>query len=299
MSLLAAASGQSTISLEESRVYCEQLTRAEARNFYYGLKLLPQPKRSAMFALYAYMRLVDDIADGAEGKDMRQRLESLDAWEESTHNALTGQKPADGHALWPAFSEMVARHNVPARVFQEVIAGQRQDLDAPGITTFEDLRQYCYRVAGVVGIASIYVWGFEGGEHTEALAIDRGVAFQLTNILRDLREDAGRGRIYLPREDLAAAGIAEKDFLRTRGETFTLLMQKQIARARDYYQRSAPLELLISADSRPTLRAMTQIYRGLLEKISRDPARVLRERISLSTISKLRIAWRATRESRK
>ena len=296
MSLITAASGRATLSIDESREFCATLTKREARNFYYGLKLLPAQKRQAMFALYAYMRLVDDIADGQDGVTLAQRGEALDAWSEATQAALAGRNPEDGRLLWPAFTEMVNTHRVPHRLFADVIAGQRQDLATPVFQTFDELREYCYRVAGVVGIASIYIWGFNGGEPTEALAIDRGVAFQLTNILRDLREDADRGRIYLPRTELAAAGISEKDIMSgNAGPAFEKLMREQIARARDYYRRSEALDSMISADCRATLAAMTQIYHGILEKMSADPVRVLHQRISLSPMAKFRIAWRAAR----
>ncbi len=296
MSLAPSASGTVSSSLADSREYCASLTRQQARNFYYGLKLLPRPKRQAMFALYAYMRLVDDIADGEDGQTIPQRRDALDAWAEATQAALAGNPPRDGQLIWPAFSRMVQEHNVPHRVFYDVIAGQRQDLDSPGFETFDQLREYCYRVAGVVGIASIYIWGFEGGQKTESLAIDRGIAFQLTNILRDLREDAARGRIYLPRAELKAAGVDESQFHQSEAtEEFRRLMHDQIARAHGFYQQSSPLESLISSDSRPTLTAMTQIYHGLLEKMRVDPGRVLCGRVRLSHLTKFRIAWRATR----
>jgi phytoene synthase len=296
MSVATAAAGRTGVSLAESHDYCAQLTKREARNFYYGLKLLPRLKRNAMFALYAYMRLVDDIADGADGQTVPQRLESLDAWKEATQSALSAANSPDRHLLWPAFIEMVQTHGVPHQVFYDVIAGQRHDLESPIIQTFEELREYCYRVAGVVGIASIYIWGFEGGQKTESLAIDRGIAFQLTNILRDLREDFALGRIYIPRAELQAAGVDEESLrCGQAGGGFGRMMRDQINRAQDFYHRSAPLESLISADCRPTLTAMTQIYHGILEKISHDPDRVLRQRISLSAIAKFRIAWRATR----
>jgi phytoene synthase len=296
MSLITTASGRAGISIDESREYCAALTKREARNFYYGLKLLPQGKRSAMFALYAYMRLVDDIADGQEGVNLANRSEALDAWSEATQTALSGGRPNDGHLLWPAFAEMVNQHGVPHHVFQDVIAGQRQDLESPVFHTFEELKEYCYRVAGVVGIASIYIWGFNGGPETESLAIDRGVAFQLTNILRDLREDADRGRVYLPRNELRTAGVTEEQLhSATAGDGFGGLMCQQISRASSFYERSSSLETRISADCRPTLMAMTQIYHGILQKMSADPVRVLRQRVSLSPMAKFRIAWRATR----
>jgi phytoene synthase len=292
-------------SLAESRDYCEQLTRLQAKNFYYGLKLLPEPKRSAMFTLYAYMRLVDDIADNEDGRSVRQRIDELEAWRSHTHSILDGRDHnaagngavADaGRQLWPAFSEMVHQYRMPRKVFDDVIAGQRQDLEPEPFDTFDQLHEYCYRVAGVVGLASIYIWGFEGGAETESLAVDRGVAFQLTNILRDLREDADRGRIYLPAEDLAVMNVTEADLKDTRGgSAFRDLMRFQIDRAEHYYEKSSPLEERIQRDSRPTLVAMTQIYHRLLKKVAVEPERVLRERVSLSLLSKLMIGWRAAR----
>src|SRR5439155_18069613 len=142
----------------------------------------------------------------------------------------------DGHLLWPAFAEMVSDYRMPRHIFDDVIAGQRQDLEPEPFDTFAQLREYCYRVAGVIGLASIYIWGFEGGDETEALAIDRGVAFQLTNILRDLKEDAARGRCYLPLDELAQIGVSAQDLRDARGgETFDRLMHFQIDRARALY----------------------------------------------------------------
>lgn len=285
-------------SVAESRAYCERLTRSEAKNFYYGLKLLPEPKRSAMFTLYAYMRLVDDIADDETGRTVEQRIIALDNWRLRTHQILDGDLSGASNAepIWPAFADMVRQYRMPRKVFDDVIAGQRQDLSPEPFDTFESLYEYCYRVAGVVGLASIYIWGFEGGAETEQLAIDRGVAFQLTNILRDLREDAARGRTYLPRTDLIEMNVTEDDLRGpTAGEAFGRLMNFQIERAEHYYQISSPLEGRIQRDSRPTLVAMTQIYHQLLRKVATDPQRVLRERVSLSIVRKLMIGWRAAR----
>jgi phytoene synthase len=276
--------------------YCARLTRRTARNFYYGLRLLPEPKRSAMFTLYAYMRLTDDIADAPDGHTTPRRLRDLDAWQAATREAVAthGGRLGGPHPIWPAFCDLVRRYSVPPSVFDDVIDGQRQDLNRARFETFDDLREYCRRVAGVVGLASICVWGYDGGAETEALAIDRGVAFQLTNILRDLREDSAGGRSYIPRAELAAFGLSEAD-LRPGAVRRGLvgLMEFQIARAREFYDRSAPLEARISRDSRATLVAMTSIYRGLLEKIAREPLRVMHERVSLSLVAKLRIGWKA------
>ena len=296
-----AVASAPAVDLERSRAYCEQLTRTYARNFYYGLRLLPDAKRNAMYALYAWMRLVDDIADQEDGRPVSVRSGQLEAWRADTHAALAGstspqeQPSARGNQLWPAFCDMAARYRVPVKVFDEVIAGQQQDLSPVSFATFDELYAYCYRVAGVVGLASIYVWGFEGGETTEELAVQRGIAFQLTNILRDLREDASRGRFYLPRAEVNGA-MALPDLQAGNARPhFEEAMRFQVARAEEYYRRSAPLEGRVHTDARPTLVAMTQIYHALLNKIAANPARVLRRRVSLSVWAKLRIGWRALR----
>jgi phytoene synthase len=279
-------------SLAESHEYCRRLTRQAARNFYFGLKLLPDQARRDMFALYAWMRLIDDIADDADHGSTQDRLAKLDVWQRDTHCAAAGET-LDGE-IWPAFTEMVRRRNVPLRVFDDAIEGQRQDLQPQPMRTFADLHEYCYRVAGTVGLASIYIWGFEGGEETEQLSISRGVALQLTNILRDLKEDADRGRVYLPEDELERAGLTLTD-LQSGSPRFADFMRHQIDRAESYYENSAGLESRITPECRATLSTMTEIYHRLLAKIATDPAAVLRRRVSLSIWSKARIAWRANR----
>jgi phytoene synthase len=310
----------SAAALSASAERCRDITRAAARNFYHGLKLLPEPKRSQMYALYAYMRLLDDIADEDDGRSRDRRLADLETWRAQTADAFAGRLPDAGtssardsspgdpaaqHAagshpgIWPAVVDLVRRRAIPRHLFDAAIAGQRQDLDAPAFDTFADLHEYCYRVAGVVGVASVHVWGFTGGDQTLELAVERGVAFQLTNVLRDLRADAALGRTYLPRQELAAAGVSVEQIRAGRGgPAFAAFVRDQIARAEDYYERSASLESRIDPDSRPTLTAMTQIYHGLLRKIARDPERILRERVSLSLFNKLWIAARAKQAER-
>lgn len=286
-------------ALIASRDYCRRLTRAQARNFYYGLRLLPEPRRSAMYALYAYMRLTDDIAD--DGRPAQLKIADLTAWEHRTLEVAAADSIRDDHPLWPAFREMISRFNVPLSVFTDAIEGQRRDLQGRRYNTFADLREYCRLVAGVVGVGSIHIWGFTGGPDTEALALARGEAFQLTNILRDLREDASLGRTYFPAEDLARHGLSETD-LATALQSGALppqvleLLRFYIAKARAAYELSSPLEARITPECRPTLVAMTSIYRGLLDKIEADPARILRERVSLSIWTKLKIGWTATRQ---
>ena len=178
-----------------------------------------------------------------------------------------------------------------------MIEGQKQDLDFKPFDNFEALFAYCYRVAGVVGLASIYVWGFEGGDDTEFLAVQRG---GLSNSPTSCAtcEDAFKGRVYLPLKN-ETMQVAEDDLHQGKGgRHFLDLMRFQIARAEAFYEKSVGLEDRISADSRPTLIAMTEIYRGLLKKVAHQPERVLRKRVSLSLFSKLRIGWRASRAVR-
>ncbi|MEI8197769.1 MAG: phytoene/squalene synthase family protein [Phycisphaerae bacterium] len=297
--------------LQKSHAYCRELTRKQAGNFYYGLKLLPEPKRSAMYALYAYMRLIDDIADAPDERNATQRIADLEAWRVQTH-AVLGDGVEDEerraalrrHILWPGFADLIERYQIPLAVLDDMIAGQRQDLEPVSLASFDELYQYCYRVASVVGLASICVFGYTrtGGRAIEELAIARGIAFQLTNILRDLREDGDRhegggGRCYLPLDELARFGVTPESLAAGAASPgFDALMEFQIARAEEYYTKSAALESHIQADSRPTLRAMTAIYHGILQKIKAEPRRVLRERVRLSLLAKLSIGWRSMRE---
>ncbi|HVT79882.1 MAG TPA: phytoene/squalene synthase family protein [Phycisphaerae bacterium] len=297
------AAGVGAETLAKSRDFCRDVTRREARNFYYGLKLLPEPKRSAMYALYAYMRLVDDIADDdSNGRTPAQRSRDLDQWEELTRQAIAaasdGAALPAGHPLWPAFASMVRDYRVPAKIFEDMIAGQRQDLEPVAIPDFPAMHQYCYRVASVVGVASLYVFGFRGGDDTLKMGVDRGIAFQLTNILRDLGEDAAppRRRCYIPADELARFRVHPEDLAQRRATPDVVeLMKFQIERARGFYEKSAALESRVDEDARPTLSAMTAIYRGILEKIARNPAHALQRRVSLSPWAKMTIAWRAMR----
>ena len=183
---------------------------------------------------------------------------------------------------------------MPAYVLDEVIAGQQQDLRGDVIDTFEQLHHYCYQVAGVVGVASIYVWGFTGGAATEKLAVERGVAFQLTNVLRDLREDARARAISRRAKELAAAGVTEADITRgVASDNFDKMLACRSTGPRNIprLRRARILHLpRMPAD----LAAMTEIYHGLLGKIAKDPRRVLHERVSLSLLAKLRIGWRGS-----
>ncbi len=291
-----------TPELLRSHDFCARVTRRQARNFYYGLRLLPEPKRSAMFALYAWMRRADDLVDSSPTCSPEQRKKNLEQFRLLTHaHTQPGAPPvtSDGWAGWPAFAQCVAHFNVPLQLLDDMIDGQQRDLLPVQMNSFEDLQHYCYQVAGVVGVASIYIWGFSGESKAQAMAIDRGLAFQLTNILRDLYEDLKKNRMYLPQREFDYFHVRPADVLdRRRSTQFKDFILWQVQRADEYYRRSAGLDQLVSEDSRAALDAMTAIYQGILRKIERDPFRVLRGRVRLGALSKARIAWRALRRGR-
>ena len=289
-----------SIELEQSQAWCHQRMRAAARNFYYGMRLLAPDKRHAMHALYAWMRWIDDLADGPEDqrdqdRDLGAVRQSLEDWRELTHRALRpppnrvqggGEKSGSGrfagqtgsHPMFPTLAEGVHRFGIPPELFDQAMDGQLQDLAQSRYATFDELYGYCYRVASTVGIAAVYIWRFSSPDAIK-LAEYRGIAFQLTNILRDLREDAARGRIYLPQEDLSRFGVSCLD---KPSEELAEMIAFQARRAMEYYRQSAALEFMIEPDSRPTLRVMTAIYKGILDQIIANPLAVLHKRVSLS-----------------
>lgn len=283
--------------------HCHHLTRQRARNFYYGLKLTPEPKRSALYAIYAFMREADDLIDGDHKGDVSlaqsaAMLQRLDAFRDATRLAIEGgpNDPLPPGEIWPAVRYVAQAFGVKPSRFYTMIDGQRLDATTDRYATFGDTYAYCYKVASIVGLACLDVWGHDGESGVEQLAEYRGIAFQLTNILRDVVEDARQDRVYLPQDELARFGVTLR-MLRGEGEVghdFERMMRFQIERARSYYEMSATLERHLCPECRATSWAMTQIYRCLLEKIAAQPRAVLTRRIRLSSLQKLAIAARAT-----
>jgi phytoene synthase len=272
--------------IDQSYDYCIRVARSRARNFYYSFVLLSRQQRKAMCAIYAFMRHCDDLSD-----EPGASRAALDEWRKELDAALDGQ--FGSHPLWPAFHHTVRRFGIPHEYLHEMIEGVASDLEPREFQTFDQLYRYCYQVASVVGLTVIHIFGFDTPSALP-LAEKCGVAFQLTNILRDIREDAGRGRIYLPGEDLRRFGVAEDD-LRTgnRSPEFLRLMQFEGARARAYYNESAPLLDLIHPRSRPSLWALIGIYSSLLDRIEGSNYDVFRRRVRLSAFEKSRIILRA------
>jgi phytoene synthase len=271
-----------------SYAVCERLARREAGNFYHAFRLLPSDQRLAMCALYSFMRLTDDIADGCG--DVEERRGQLTQWRRRLHEALDGE---DSHPIHPALRHTVRTYSIPVRYLEEVVDGVEMDLDTTRYATFRELYRYCYHVASAVGLACIHIWGFQG-DTALAQAEAAGIAFQLTNILRDLGEDADRSRIYLPQEDLARFGYGERDLnARLRNDAFRALMRFEADRARDYYEAAEPLVEALRPAGRAVFLVMLRTYRGLLEAIVRRDYDVFSGRVRLSKLRKLWLAARA------
>jgi len=278
---LAAPSAE----VEASYAECQAIARRVAGNFYYSFLVLPKAKRRAMCALYAFLRHTDDLGDN--DRPVAERRADLAAWRQSLDNALAGKFDS---SLLPALADTVTRFGIPRQYLHEVLDGVEMDLDERVYETFGELADYCYKVASAVGLCCIHIWGFRGAAALD-IATPLGIALQLTNILRDLKEDAGLGRVYLPQEDLRRFQYTADDLARgVRNDRFAALMRFEIARAEDHYRRGDGLERFLDRDSRPALRAMVGIYHGLLEEIKRRDGDVFTSRVRLSGWRKARIA---------
>jgi len=267
--------------------YCQQKAAHSGSSFYYSFLFLPPERRRAITALYAFCREVDDVVD--EVSDPAVARAKLAWWRTEIDAAFTGTPE---HPVGRALAPVVRDYGLPRELLQTVIDGMAMDLDQSRYVDFPALELYCHRVAGVVGQLSARIFGYRE-QATERYARDLGIAFQLTNIIRDVGEDAARGRIYLPQDELARYGVAPSAILKHEGgEGFAALMAHQVRRAREWYARA--LEALPPADRRAqrTGLVMAAIYRALLDEIERDGYRVLDRRIALTPLRKFAIAWR-------
>ncbi len=256
------------------------------------MRLVPEPKRSAIYALYAWMRQADDLAD-EPGEDAQKRRGLEQFWRETQQAMRGAEVELPAGMLWPAFRDTALRYNLPAGLLEDLIQGQLLDLRKTTYDTFGELYDYCYKVASVVGLLCIEIWGYDGGEATRKLAEHRGIAFQLTNILRDVREDAGRGRVYIPAEFFGGVGVAPEALLNEAEPRHVAAVQRVIAKAWEYYDMSEPLDQCVDRSGRTCLWAMTEVYRNLLTHISRDPAVVLSRAPRVTGARKLVIALEA------
>ena len=278
------------ISAEVDRAYrsCVRITRHEAANFFYGISLLPRPKRWAMSAVYAFTRRVDDIGDGALGN--AEKLAALAAERERLARMSRGED-ADGDPVMIALSDAHPRFGLPLDALESLIDGVELDVRDTSYETFDDLVVYCRHVAGSIGRLCLAIFGVQEPERATPMADDLGVAMQLTNILRDVREDGERGRIYLPAEDLRRFGI--DDPAGAPAPALAELIRFEAARNRDWFVRGLALVDLLDTRSGSCVLAMTGIYRGILERVEREPTEVLERRISLPVWEKVWLAARS------
>jgi phytoene synthase len=267
--------------------YCQVKAAQSGSSFYYSFLFLPKPRREAITALYAFCREVDDIAD--ECADASLARTKLEWWRTELAHTFAGHP---SHPVSQALLPAIRAYDLAQEQFEEIIDGMEMDLQYARYADFKALQLYCYRVASVVGQLAAAIFGYRDRK-TLKYAHDLGMAFQLTNIIRDVGEDARRNRIYLPQDELVRFGVSESDLLAGKAcEGFRALMAYQAARARAFYQQA--LQALPAQDrksQRPGL-VMAAIYQKLLNEIERDDFRVLHQRITLTPLRKLWIAWR-------
>jgi 15-cis-phytoene synthase len=279
---------------------CKGITRTAAKNFYYAFLVLPRRKRQALCAVYAFMRRCDDITDDSS-LTLPERRRKLDEWLDHLHRAQQGHPTDD--AILLALTDAQRRYAIPAGLLDELALGTAMDVEeselaaqtstVPGLTvqykTFEDLRVYCYRVASVVGLVCIHIFGYRDPA-AEPLAERCGLAFQMTNIIRDVKEDASMGRLYLPEEDLAKFNLSASDLLSAPDPArFRPVLALEADRAREFYAAGEQLIPYISEDSQPALWVLVTIYRSVLEKIAENQYDVFTTKVALSTWEKLRV----------
>ena len=277
------------MTIDEAYAHCWEVTSSEAKNFAYGIRLLPPPKRKAMAALYALARRIDDIGDGDD--DPVVKVQRLDAVRADLRTLRTDARAVAGDPVFAALAHASTRYPIPLDAFDDLIDGCEQDSLGTTYKSVDEVVQYCRQVAGSVGRLSLGVFGAADMAAATPLADDLGVALQLTNILRDVAEDRAMGRVYLPATDLAEFGCAPD--ASGPPEAMGLLVRFECARARAWYRRGLALLPHLDRRSRACTAAMAGIYRRLLDRIERDPTAVLDRRVSLPTREKVVVAARA------
>lgn len=275
--------------LDLSFDFCRRVTRREAGNFYFSFLTLPRAKRDAMCAIYAWMRRLDDLADDAPSPQLARQ--AVEEWRAQTRAILRdgADAPVNPPGLWPAFAHTVRRYGIANGHFDEIAEGALMDQEITRYENFDELYRYCYRVASVVGLVCLRVFEYADPQ-AEQKGEFLGIAFQLTNILRDVREDAGRGRIYIPQQELRDHGVTEREILEGRWSApMHELLRAFADRAETYYQQARPVADLVARESRPTLRIMTEIYHGILAAVRKLDYRVFEQRARVPTWKKMAI----------
>jgi len=269
-----------------SYAHCRAVARTRARNFYYAFVLLDRQRRDSLCAIYAFMRHCDDLSD-----DAGATAAALDAWRDALVRSLNGTPPPD--PLWPAFLDTVERSSIPHAYFHDMIHGVASDLGPVRMNSFDELYRYCYRVASVAGLSLTHIFGRRDPEAL-GLAEKCGIAFQLTNIIRDVKEDAAAGRVYLPREDMDRLGVTDADLnSECASDALRRLLRFEASRAARYYEESRPLIRMVDRECQASLWALIEIYSKLLARIEARKFNVMAGRIRLPAAAKLAILARA------
>jgi len=274
--------------------YCQDKAAKSGSSFYYSFRFLPEHKRDAIIALYAFCREVDDIVD--EIADHTIATTKLNWWREEVTNIFHGSPT---HPVAKALQEHIKHFNLAEEYFVEIIDGMAMDLEFDVYPTYKELSLYCYRVASVVGLLSVEIFGYENRQ-TLKYAHELGMAFQLTNITRDVFEDVQRGRVYLPQDELARFNVTNDDLLAGKTtENIVNLLKFQVERAQSHYKKAFEL---IPAEDRFSQRSgliMAEIYQATLNEIAQDGYRVLEHRVKLTPLRKLWLAWKTARREKK
>jgi phytoene synthase len=283
--------------LAASYKFAADAVKRSGSNFSRAFLVLSKEQRLAFYAVYAFMRFCDDISDSDESvESKREGLRNLRAMLDDACGAAEVSRDDMDAIIWPSFRDTLKKYSIPAQYFHWVIDGAEMDLDTGRYETFEDLYKYCFRVASAVGLVCLRIFGFrdENKKQAEKLAEQCGVAFQLTNILRDVREDAERGRIYLPLEDLRRFNYTEDDLIKgVADENFRALMRFEADRARSYYGEARKLLPLVTPESRSSLWVMIEVYSRLLDRIIENGFDVFRKRVRLGRNEKIAIILKA------
>jgi phytoene synthase len=275
-------------------LYCRQKAAESGSSFYYSFLFLPPRERQAIQAIYAFCREVDDIVD--KGLDRHVAEKKLEWWHTEVARVFLG-RPL--HPIGRALAEAISQYKLQQHLFQDILEGMEMDLKYQGYQTFEDLRLYCHRVASCVGLLAAEIFGYQN-INTLEYARNLGIAFQLVNIIRDVGEDAGLGRIYLPEDELSQFSVTTKEILNKKySKNFEVLMQYHAERARSYYQKAKDTLPAIDRYSQRSGLIMGEIYFSLLKEIERSRFQVLHQRIALTPLRKLWIAWTTSRRLKK
>lgn len=271
------------VSLDEANAWCKAYTKDRAKNFYYAFAILPEDKRNAIYAAYAFSGLVDDIAD-----ELDERREQERQLAEARARLLACQEGRRAGPLYTALGAAFDEFHIPAEFFDELINGVEMDFTISRYATWADLYEYCYRVASMVGLICTSVFGTQGHPRARQYAIDLGIGLQIVNIMRDVKEDAARGRVYFPADELAKHGLTDEDILAgVYDERFVALMKQQGVRAHRHFKSGRRLLPLLDTRSRMCVNVLQGVYAEILKRIERRNYDVMSERVSLSTPAKL------------